>query len=283
MSWLGLLCVLSASLSAGSETTIYGKMGDEVHLRPEAGSVIDTIVAMLWKYGSDLAIQWDGTEIDGYRQFKERGHLNISNGVMTITGLIPSDSGVYTPEINNVEGAPIRLIVISAVPVPTVSKSCDEEMTSCNLTCDGQTTKAEEVTYTWKSDDSVVPDSNKKQYAIVKENSAGIIEFSCEVKNQVSHESSQSIPNPFITNPAPEGQLKISTGLTVFICLLTAVLLLGFFHRWKAGMWFYEKASMPWEADFWRKNERPARDAAESNGTTAHEQKGQSDEETPMT
>lgn len=34
---------------------------------------------------------------------------------------------------------------------------------------------------------------------------------------------------------APEGKLKISTGLTVFISMLATVLLMVFIHRWKAG------------------------------------------------
>lgn len=286
LSWPGWLCVLSTALSAGSvlaETTIYAKVGDEVDLRPDTHSVTNTIKSVLWKAGSDMAMLWDGTEIVSFRHFQGRCHLNTSTGMMTITRLTLNDSGVYTPEINDVVSTPIHLIVISAVPVPTVLTSCDEELTKCTLTCDGQTTGAEEVTYRWKSDDTVVTDAVKKEYVIFKENSSGIKKFSCDLENQVSNESSQPISNPFIPNPAPVEQLKISTGLTVFISLLAAVLLLGIFHRLKAGMWFYEKASMPWEADFWRKQERPARDAAVSNGTTAHGEKEQSDEETAMT
>ncbi|XP_023143757.2 uncharacterized protein LOC111580300 [Amphiprion ocellaris] len=282
--WPGWLCVLSAALSAGSvlaETTVYGKVGGEVDLRPDARSVTNTIKSVLWKAGPDIAMEWEGMEIVSHRHFKGRCYLNTSTGVMTITQLTPNDSGVYTPEINDVLSTPINLIIISAVPVPTVLTSCDEEMTRCTLTCDGQTTEAEEVTYRWKSDDTIVMDAIKKEYVIVKENSSGIKKFSCDLENVVSSESSQPISNPF--NTAPEEPLKVSTGLTVFISLLAAVLLLGIFHRLKAGMWFYEKASMPWEADFWRKQERPARDAAVSNGTTAHGEKEQSDEETAMT
>lgn len=287
LSWPVRLCVLWAALSASSvlaETSVYGKVGGEVDLRPDAHSVTNTIKNVLWKAGADIAMEWDGTEIASYREFKGRCHLNTSTGVMTITRLAPNDSGVYTPEINDVLRAPIRLIVISAVPVPTVKSSCDKELTRCTLTCDGQTAEAEEVTYRWMSDDTVVMDSIQKEYVIVKEDSSDIKKFSCDLENPVSHESSQPISNPFSTAPEePEEPLKISTGLTVFISLLAIVLLLGIFHRLKAGMWFFEKASMPWEADFWRKQERPARDAAVPNGTTALGEKEQCDEETAMT
>lgn len=59
------------------------------------------------------------------------------------------------------------LIVFSAaVPEPTVSPSCDDEKTNCTLTCEGSTTGAEPVTYTWKSDDTVITTSTQKQHNI---------------------------------------------------------------------------------------------------------------------
>ncbi|XP_044044534.1 uncharacterized protein LOC122872403 isoform X2 [Siniperca chuatsi] len=245
-----LVCCLLAAVSADSEIILYKRVGDEVVLKPE------------------------------------RGSLNTSSGEMTITGLTQDDSGVYTPEINNKKASPTHLIVIFPVPVPTVIKSCDDEKTSCTLTCYGETTEnTGTVTYRWKLGDKVLTNSSKEQH-ITKENSSNINEFSCELENPVSQESSQPLPNPFTTIPeipARVGNRKISTGVTVFISLLAALLVLVFIHRCKAGMWFFQKASMPWEADFWRKNERPRRDVAESNGTTAHWEKGQTDEETPMT
>lgn len=275
-SWL---CVLVAAVSADSEFKLYKKVGDDVILRPAPTS--GTVTNILWKDGSNIAIQWDGTDVDRYRQFEERGRLNTSTGEMTITKLTENDSGLYTPEINNVVQSPIRLLVISPIPKPTVSKSCDDEKTSCTLTCDGDTKGAEPVTYRWRSGDMVLG-SSKEQH-ITKDNISSINEFSCELKNPVSEESSTPISNPFtITSDSPAGKLNISTGVTVFICLLIAVLLLVAIHKCKAGMWFFQKASMPWEADFWRRHERPPRDAAESNGTSAQE-KGQIDEETPMT
>lgn len=276
----GWVCVCPAAVSAD---TVYKRVGDEVVL--QSGAAANSFPSIIWKHGADIAMEFDGTDVDGYRQFLERGSLDESNGGMTIKGLTPDDSGWYTPEINNVIGNRTLLAVIYPVPTPTVLKSCDNETTSCTLTCDGNTTGAEPVIYNWKLDDKVLTDSSK-ECRITKEDSSSINKFSCELENPVSQESSQPIHNPFTTT-APEktdpGNLKISTGLTVFISLLAAVLLLVLIHRWKAGMWFYQKESMPWEADFWRKHERPRREAAESNGTTAHQEKEQTDEETLMT
>ncbi|XP_070786788.1 T-lymphocyte surface antigen Ly-9-like [Enoplosus armatus] len=279
----GWLCVLLAVVSADSVVTIYKKVGDEVVLKPGAVSVPGTITNIMWRDGPNIAAEWDGTDIDLNRQFKARGSLDISSGDMTIKGLTRDDSQVYTPEINTKVGSPTRLIVISPVPTPTVIISCDDDKTSCILTCDANTTGAEPFTYRWNPGELT---GSSKEQRITKEDSLTLNEFSCELENPVSQESSLPIPNPFITIPeSPEagGKGKVSTGVIVFISLLAALLLLVAVHRLKAGEWFFQKASMPWETDFWRKHERPPRDAAESNGTTAHQEKEQTDEETPMT
>ncbi|XP_039998490.1 uncharacterized protein LOC120798328 [Xiphias gladius] len=293
-SWRNLAgwsCLFLAVVSAQSEITLYKKEGDEVVLNPGSGSVTGPITSIVWRDGPNIAIQWEepDTDITYYRHFEDRGSLNISSGEMTIKGLTRDDSAVYTAEINNIKATPTRLTVIFPVPVPIVTKSCDDERTSCILTCEGNTTGVELVTYKWRSDDEELTTSSK-EHRVEKENSSSTKEFSCELDNPVSRESSKPIPNPFTTantpttsTTQPEGNPKISTGLTVFICLLTAVVVLGLLHRWKAGMWFFQKASMPWEADFWRKPRRQPRDAAESNGTTARQEMGQGDEETAMT
>ncbi|XP_051283184.1 CD48 antigen [Dicentrarchus labrax] len=280
---VGCLCVLLAFVFADSEKTVYKKVGDEVVLNPDT-TIVPT--SILWKKLPDIAIEWDGESVEAFREFKGRSSLNISNGEMTITRLTREDSGHYIPEINSVVSSATHLIVISPVPTPTIIKSCDGSESRCTLTCDGNTTDAVPVTYKWKSDDKVLTGSSKDQH-IAKEDSSDIKEFSCELENPVSQESSQPIPNPFFTTIEADsivpGNLKISTGLTVLITMLTAVLLLVFIHRWIGGMWFFQKESMPWEADFWRKQEREPREAAQSNGTSARPEKEQMDEETPMT
>lgn len=52
--------------------------------------------------------------------------------------------------------------ITAPVPVPTVSKACDDEKTRCTFTCEGDTTGVDEVTYMWKSDDSAMEISSKE-------------------------------------------------------------------------------------------------------------------------
>ncbi|KAJ4924116.1 hypothetical protein JOQ06_000356 [Pogonophryne albipinna] len=262
----GVLCVFPAVVSADSEIKLYKQVGDEVVLKP--GPVSGTIMEISWKDGVNIAIEWDGKDIEPYRHFKVRGALNNATGEMTLRGLTLNDSGLYTAEINEVASEyPTRLIVILPVPKPTVSKTCDEEMTKCTLTCNAIITNAEPVEYGWNSNHSV---PSTPVLHITKDESSST--FECWLKNPVSQQHSEPFPNPFTR------KLNISAGLTVLIVLLVAVILTAIIHRIKAGMWFFEKASMPWEADFWRKHERPH--AAESNGTAAQE--GSTEEGTPM-
>ncbi|XP_061571424.1 CD48 antigen-like [Cololabis saira] len=277
--------VLVAAVSAQTEKTVYGEEGTDVTLEPEAGSVTAPITNIGWKDDGNYAMSWEGQEIDLYRHFKERGDLNTSTGAMTIRKLIRNDSGLYMPEINDKKGSPIRLIVISAVPEPSVLKRCNEETDTCELICDGNTTGAAPVSYTWRSDDQVVPGSSNKNY-VIKEDSSGVKSFTCELSNPVSKKISQAF-HPSSPPPSEGGgkQLNISMAVTVFIIMLVLVLLVASFHRWKTGMWFFDKASMPWEADFWRRNERPpqpASNTAESNGSAANQQSEEPSEETAM-
>lgn len=260
-------------LEASAEpVVVHGKLGGEVSLVPDA----KPLKSIVWKEGEDLAMQWDRNEMDSYRQFSDRGHLNTSNGVMTIKGLTLSDSGLYTPEIDNVIGLTQRLTVISGVPVPSVSASCDAEITKCDLTCVGDVAGAQPVSTVWKLDGKEILETSDATWTILKEESTESKEISCALKNPVSREESNSI-HPFTANAR---ELNISTGVIVLIFLLLALALLVVFHRLKAGAWFFDKGSMPWEADFWQKNPAP-REVAEANGNMAHQPTP--DEETPMT
>ncbi|XP_061123140.1 uncharacterized protein LOC133144457 isoform X1 [Syngnathus typhle] len=272
--FLSLISVILPPCFAGN--TVYGKLGDEVVLRPDAGLPTVPITSILWKHGKNIAIQWDPDGVQAYLQFINRTTLNNVNGELTITALTENDSGIYTAEINSALKTPIGLAVIVSVPEPTILSSCDAEKTLCTLTCAGDTTGAEPVNYTWM----IAPSSKTytSREIIVKKDTPNEDEFKCQLQNPVSKKSSLSTRSPFLT-AEHQGGLKVNSGLTVAICLLTAIVVLVLIHKCITGMWFFQKASMPWQADFWRKEERTGREANESNGTSTHEK----EEATPMT
>ncbi|XP_067439569.1 uncharacterized protein [Thunnus thynnus] len=170
------------------------------------------ITSIVWKHGADLAMEWDGGETFSYRQFKDRGSLDTSNGALTITGLTPDDSGNYTVEINNKVTSKTELLVISPVSKPTVSDWC--AMTYCVLTCNGDTTGAEPVTYWWTSGDTTWS-STKEQKITMVEKELWLSWFSCAFENPVSINSSEKVFNPFI---------KDLTWIYIIIAVFTLVM-----------------------------------------------------------
>ncbi|KAK5616477.1 hypothetical protein CRENBAI_010040 [Crenichthys baileyi] len=271
--------VLAACAAAAPiKENIYAKFGDEVTLKPINGSVTDATKTMTWKVGNDIAMELDGGQVFAFRHFKERGHLNYQTGEMTIKSVNYEDAQVYTTEINNIKtNHEIHLYVLDPVPVPTIVSSCSQDTSTCNLTCEGNIIKAKPVIYMWMSDNPVVLQFGDR-YIITKEDSSGVKEFTCKMKNPVSEESSKPLSNPL---KSPESGPKIYSALVVFVILLAVVLILVVFHRIKTGEFFFNKTSMPWEGDFWRNTN--GKQAAENNSATSSPLQGEPDDEAAMT
>ncbi|KAM4601572.1 lymphocyte function-associated antigen 3-like isoform 3-T4 [Polymixia lowei] len=265
LTLVGLLCFCWAVVNS---EPLYKKAGDSLTL--PGFSVNDPVTGIVWKHGTDLAMEWDGRDIDSYRQFKDRGILNITTGELTLTGLIKSDSGLYAVEINNRLVNRTEIRVISPVPKPRVSSSCGAEHIFCLLSCDGDTTDAEPFTYAWRKDsggatNNVIENDLSKEYSITKEVDLSYKGFRCSLENPVSQETSETIVNPLIQEPQPG--LHLQKGLIVLFSLLGGLAVLIFIHRWLAGAWFYETAYMPWEAGFWRKQQETAREDDSGEGS----------------
>ncbi|KAK2917409.1 uncharacterized protein [Channa argus] len=185
------ICVFFIALSlrtVKSDELVYSAVGDEVVLKP--GPVQGPITGITWKHGQDIAIEWYQGPVEGYRQFKERGSLNVTTGALTITGLTPGESGSYTAEINNKVTGTTQLLVISRVSKPTVSTQCDAD--HCVFTCESNDTTAEPVTYSWMAEDKSW--TSTKEISITKDESEKL--FHCELRNPVSTEMSESVHNP---------------------------------------------------------------------------------------
>ncbi|XP_067439896.1 uncharacterized protein [Thunnus thynnus] len=221
-------------LVTANEERLYGKIGDEAVLTP--ASVVNPITSIEWKHGPDLAMEWYGGETFSYRHFKDRGLLNTLTGALTITGLTPDDSGNYTVEINNKVTSKTELLVIASVSKPTLSLWCEPEMTYCVLTCNGNTTGAEPVTYRWTSDDKTW--SSTKEHNITKEDDE--LWFSCAFENPVSFISSEIVFNPFKEKEPLYVEIGDEAVLTAdsVVNLITSIV-------WKHG----PNIAMEWDGD----------------------------------
>ncbi|XP_029596631.1 uncharacterized protein LOC115179342 isoform X4 [Salmo trutta] len=215
------------------------KVGGELLLTPDKSTVTDSITSILWRHGKNKVAEWDNAfgGLDIYAAFKERTTLDQTTGELRITGLMKTDSGVYSVEFNSkLLDKTYTLSVIKAVPKPTITSSCNPDKTICTLTCEGDTTDAEPVTYSWKVGEGAWEVLDKQLNVSKSEtgNSTNSYNYTCKLKNSVNVEVSEPVGEVF-----------------------------------GSGVWFYEKESMPWKGEFW-KNQRevgPTNDT--SNGVAA--------------
>ncbi|XP_040888649.1 uncharacterized protein LOC121178173 isoform X2 [Toxotes jaculatrix] len=200
MSWsktllFFIVVIVSGSITpSSSDGPLYKQVGDTAVLSP--GVVTNPITNIFWKHGSSIAVEWTSNNIESYGQFRGRGSVNSLSGELTITGLTKEDSGSYTSEINFSVTSEIELQVIAPVSTPNVSTRCDKEKTHCVFTCEGGTSEAEPITYTWKSGD--MHWDGTKEHSITKTEKEPW--FSCTLHNPISNKSSEEVENPFISS-----------------------------------------------------------------------------------
>ncbi|XP_023995288.1 cell adhesion molecule CEACAM6 isoform X1 [Salvelinus sp. IW2-2015] len=201
------------------------KVGDEILLTPDKSTVPDPTTSILWKHGKNKVAEWDKDfgGLDIYGAFKERTTLNQTTGELRISGLKKTDSGVYSVEFNSeLLGRTYKLSVIKAVPKPTITSSCNPDKTSCTLTCEGDTTDAEPVTYSWKVGEGAW-EVLDKQINVNKSDtgkSTNSYKYICKMNNPVSEEVSDPIGQVFGPEAVPKPIITY-TCITDTTCLLT--------------------------------------------------------------
>ncbi|XP_045061545.1 uncharacterized protein LOC121558595 isoform X6 [Coregonus clupeaformis] len=217
---------------------LYHKVGGVLVLKPDKSTVPDPITSILWKHGKNKVAEWDkdfGLEI--YAAFKGRTALDLTTGELRISGLTKTDSGVYSVEFNGkLLDKKYKLFVIKAVPKPTITSSCNPDKTSCTLTCEGDTTDAEPVTYSWKvgEEEWKVLD---KQMNVFKNNtgkSTNSYKYFCKMKNSAGEgEVSEPIGEVFGPEPSNIGAV---VALVVFtILVLVAIIIVWLVWKKKKG------------------------------------------------
>ena len=82
---------------------LYLKVGGELVLKPDKSTVPDSITSILWKHGKNKVAEWDKDfgGLDVYAAFKGRTTLDQTTGELRISGLMKTDSGVYSVEFNS--------------------------------------------------------------------------------------------------------------------------------------------------------------------------------------
>ncbi|XP_070301989.1 CD48 antigen-like isoform X2 [Salvelinus sp. IW2-2015] len=204
---------------------LYHKVGGELVLTPDKSTVPNSITSILWKHGKNKVAEWyKDFGLDIYGAFKERTTLNQNTGELRISGLKKSDSGVYSVEFNSkLLDKTYKLSVIKAVPKPTITFSCNANKTSCTLTCEGDTTDAQPVTYSWKVGDGAL-EVKGKQLIVSKSdtgNSTNSYKYICKLKNAVSGEFSEPVGEVFGSEAVPKPTIISSCNPDKTSCTLT--------------------------------------------------------------
>jgi hypothetical protein len=233
---------------------LYCEVGGKLLLTPDKSTVPDPITSIIWKHGKNKVAEWDNDfgGLDIYAAFKGRTTLDQTTGELRISGLMKTDSGVYSVEFNSkLLDITYKLSVISkcfyvcahtcvctymcvcmcvcvcvcrvettgycsassifpndscffhlfteAVPKPKITSSCNTSQTSCTLTCEGDTTDAEPVTYSWKVGEGAW-EVGVEQFNVFKSDtgqSNNGYKYICKLNNAVSGEVSEPVGEVF--------------------------------------------------------------------------------------
>ncbi|KAL1005608.1 hypothetical protein UPYG_G00061290 [Umbra pygmaea] len=212
------------------------KAGESLVLTPN--KVPTNIKSIIWKNGKDKVAERDkdfGLEIYGI--YKDRTELDQTTGVLTINNLSIKDSGVYSVEINSkLFEATFTVSVFKAVPNPQITYSCNSDKTLCTLSCDGDTTDAEPVSYQWKKGQGDFQQSAKQLNVTKTEDSK--TNYTCQLKNAVSSATGIFDEDIF----GPDGWWT-NAWLIWFSLLILAIVIVVLLHRVITGVWFYQKDS----------------------------------------
>ncbi|XP_038854202.1 uncharacterized protein LOC120051418 isoform X1 [Salvelinus namaycush] len=229
LTFIGLCFCFRLAQKVVSGEDLY-QVGGELVLTPDKSTVPDPITSILWKHGRNKVAEWDkGFGLDIYGTFKERTTLDQTTGELTISGLMKTDSGVYSVEFNSkLLDKTYTLSVIKAVPKPTITSSCNANKTSCTLTCEGDTTDAEPVTYSWKVGEGAWEVVGKQ--LIVSKSDTGKstngYKYICKLKNYVRGEGEVSEPIGQVFGSEPsEIDGGVVGGVVITIVALVAIVI----------------------------------------------------------
>ncbi|KAK5908849.1 hypothetical protein CgunFtcFv8_016872 [Champsocephalus gunnari] len=235
---LVLSLLVAASLRAASTEEKFIKEGGSLtlELRP-ALSVPITIIQ--WKFKDSILAEW----IEGVLPLTHnREHIKLDevSGRLAMEKMTKAHQGVYSVEVNsNVQQVTYNVVVIKDVPKPSIwvfPLTCSVEMNQCTLKCEGDTTGAEPVTYSWKTDDGEWKES-RRDMNITQEVHGHVKTFTCMMKNPVSEEVSDIFKNTLHKKEEPKPSPVGWIFAVIFVILVLVAV--------GVGIWAWKKKKLP--------------------------------------
>ncbi|KAK5854326.1 hypothetical protein PBY51_015405 [Eleginops maclovinus] len=184
------LLFLASLRSASTEDMLFEEGGSvTLNLRPAPSKPITVIE---WKFNGITLAEW-AKDVVELTYKRANTSLDITTGRLVVQKMTKTDQGEYSVEVNNrVQAEKYQVVFIKRVPKPSVLTqplSCSTEDEQCSLTCDGDTTEAEPVTYSWKTGAGEWKASGRSM-TITKAEHGQVETFTCKMKNPLEQKIS---------------------------------------------------------------------------------------------
>ncbi|XP_062256402.1 CD48 antigen-like [Platichthys flesus] len=194
-----VLLLAALTSSALGQDPLYFEEGKPLVLTPpKHGTVITSVV---WTHNTDLVVEWVNNVLELYRSFKGRTELDQSTAQLTVNNPKQNDGGEYRVEINNELQSQVYTVkVIKKVTKPSVkvrTLTCGPTSSKCNFSCWGDTAGTQPLTYSWRKDSGEwEPEQQSMDLIFNDTKTKRVKEISCRMKNPISEEESDPLPNP---------------------------------------------------------------------------------------
>ncbi|XP_033956628.1 uncharacterized protein [Pseudochaenichthys georgianus] len=230
------LLVVASLRSASTEEKFFKEGGSvKLVLRPTL-SVPITIIQ--WKYKDSILAEWVENVLP-LTHNREHIKLDKVSGRLAMEKMTKAEEGVYSVEVNNnVQKETYNVVFITDVPKPKIWISpltCSEESDQCTLKCDGDTTGAEPVTYSWKTDNGVWKESSRDM-PITKKQHGQVKTFTCKMKNPVGEKESDLFTNKLCKKEEPKPS---PVGWIVGVIVVALLVAVG------GVIWAWKKKKLP--------------------------------------
>ncbi|CAL8283520.1 unnamed protein product [Gadus morhua 'NCC'] len=177
----------------------YLEVGTTLTLEPDVSTVQQPIDSIMWKYGTNLVVDWDPSGHTYFGSFRGRTTLDPRTLRLDINRLTLADSGQFSVETNHRGVGTYEVKVIKPPPTPSIKTQPLVCEFTCALKCTADTQDLGPVSYEWKEDEG----EWTKGDALKNISSSDTPEkFSCRLRTPV-RTSEASIPkdNPLYKPP----------------------------------------------------------------------------------
>lgn len=178
-----------------------------------------------------LEFSYDGEETIFESEFKNRVHLDKTNGALHIYHVRKKDRGTYYMRVlrDTEDQSKIILGVFDPVPKPSIKIEKTEELTdSCHLrlSCEVEVQEEQRAEYTWYANSGPFPPRNPGnvlELIITPQNTSTF--YTCQVSNPVSRKNDTVYFGPSCTLAKSSGVHWIATRLVVMATIFIVYVL----------------------------------------------------------